>query len=100
MAKPNADDRSLSEWMPTDTLPPSSEAAFELQVLVDALFARKGSSTSLELIALAEVRDAGDAVLEVVNLLPSGSYSRLQMADQLNSIITAHGWSDELGTVS
>ena len=100
MAKTHAQAQQPPQWKPEDAPPPSSDATCELQVLLDALFARKGLATSLDLIALAEVHDADEAVLEVVNLLPSGSYSRQQMADQLNSIVTAHGWSDELGTVS
>ena len=34
-----------------------------------------------------------------VNLLPPGSYTRLRLCDQLNSIITAHGWAHVYGTV-
>lgn len=39
-------------------------------------------------------------LLEVVDLLPAGTYSRSRMCDQLNSIITAHGWGYVYGTVS
>lgn len=71
----------------------------ELQELVDALYSTRVRATSLDLITQAEVRDVTPDTMEVVELLPSGSYLRPQMADQLNSIITAHGWGSLLGTV-
>ena len=37
--------------------------------------------------------------MEVVGLLPAGSYKRARLCDQLNSIITAHGWAFLYGTV-
>ncbi len=62
----------------------------ELQQLVNELSARKPSGyvTKLEAIEAA-----------VVNLLPGGRYKRGPLCDQMNSIITAHGWSYVYGTV-
>lgn len=79
---------------------PSESAYGELQQLVDALFARDKTADSLQLLSQAEISDVDAGVLEVVNLLPSGTYTRPQMADQLNSIITAHGWGLRYGTVA
>ena len=78
---------------------PSETGYGELQGLV-ALFAHATRADSLQLITQAEICDVDAGVLEVVNLLPPGSYTRTQMADQLNSIITAHGWGSTYGTVS
>jgi hypothetical protein len=84
---------------PAPFVEPPSQGNGELQELVDVLYARKIRVTNLDLITQAEIRDVEPDTLEVVNLLPSGSYFRHQMVDQLNSIITAHGWASELGTV-
>lgn len=72
----------------------------EIQILVNELFASQHTASNLDLIAAADVHDVGYAVREVVDLLPSGPYTRAQMVDQLNSIITAHGWSTLVGTVA
>ena len=79
---------------------PSESGYGELQQIVDVLFLRAKTVDSLQLISQAEISDVDAEVLEVVNLLPSGSYTRQQMADQLNSIITAHGWGSRHGTVA
>ena len=47
----------------------------------------------------AEIDDLSDDLREVVNLLPAGRYKRGRLCDQLNSIITAHGWGFVYGTV-
>lgn len=78
-----------------------SEEYGELQRLVDALY-EHGPSQSvsrMDVIVRAEVDDLGDDLLEVVRLLPAGSYKRSRLCDQLNSIITAHGWAYLYGTV-
>ena len=78
---------------------PSEESFGELQSLVDALFRHARTADSLQLVTQAEICDVAPDVLEVANLLPNGTYTRAQMADQLNSIITAHGWGSRYGTV-
>lgn len=70
-----------------------------LQDLVDTLFARKERATRLELVTLAEAHDVCDDVLEVCTLMPPGTYTRARLADQMNSIVTAHGWGLTYGTV-
>lgn len=79
---------------------PGAEEAGELQRLVDALYQGASRAEALQLVAQAEIYDVDEGVLEIVNLLPGGTYTRTQMADQLNSIITAHGWGTLYGTVS
>jgi hypothetical protein len=53
----------------------------------------------MDVIVRAEVDDLSADLIEIVNLLPAGSYKRSRLCDQLNSIITAHGWAYVYGTV-
>jgi hypothetical protein len=78
-----------------------SEDYGELQRLVDDLYRQSasGSVKRVDVIIRAEVNDLPEDLMEVVNLLPSGSYKRARLCDQLNSIITAHGWAFLYGTV-
>lgn len=73
----------------------------ELQRLVDRTFATSPSRprTKLEVAEQAEVMDLGEEPMEVIDLLPGGSYHRRRLCDQINSIVTAHGWGWLLGTV-
>lgn len=74
----------------------------ELQQLVDALYREvgpSGSVTRIDVIMRAEIDDLSDDLREVVDLLPAGRYKRARLCDQLNSIITAHGWGFVYGTV-
>ncbi len=72
----------------------------ELQDLVDTLFAGGAEyATRSDLVLLAEIRDLGDEIMEIVELMPPGSFTRTQLADQMNSIVTAHGWAMRYGTV-
>ena len=73
----------------------------ELQRLVDDLF-RVGPSkyvSKLDVLERAQASDLNDDLMEVVRLLPGGNYKRYRLCDQLNSIITAHGWGYTYGTV-
>ena len=73
----------------------------ELQRLVDALYAINPSKavSRMDVLVRAEVDDLGDDLMEIVRLLPGGTYKRYPLCDQLNSIITAHGWAYLYGTV-
>lgn len=73
----------------------------ELQRLVDHLYARNPSQprTKIDVLARAEIDDLGPELMEIIELLPGGSYKRYRLCDQLNSIITAHGWAHLYGTV-
>lgn len=79
---------------------PSDEYG-ELQQLVDDVYKVNPSKAvpRVDILVRAEVNDLSDDLMEVVNLLPAGSYKRFRLCDQLNSIITAHGWAYLYGTV-
>lgn len=79
---------------------PSSEFG-ELQHLVDDLYRESPSAAvrRVDVLVRAEVNDLSDDLMEVVELLPAGSYKRSRLADQINSIVTAHGWAYLYGTV-
>jgi len=74
----------------------------ELQQLVDYLFEDrpKGTVSRMDVLVRAEVMDLSDDLMEVCLLLPAhAAYRRARLCDQLNSIITAHGWAYLYGTV-
>ena len=79
---------------------PSDEYG-ELQRLVDDVYRTNPSHAAprMDVLVRAEINDLSRDLMEVVNLLPAGSYKRARLCDQLNSIITAHGWSYLYGTV-
>ena len=68
----------------------------DLQRLVDALFP---AVAKLDVVACAESYDPCADLRGVVGLLPAGTYGRQRLCDQLNSILTAHGWGLVYGTV-
>ena len=70
-----------------------------LQDLVDVVFRHAERVNRMDLLVQAEVHDVSPDIMEVVELMPPGSYDRGQMCDQMNSIITAHGWGLRYGTV-
>lgn len=80
-----------------------SEDYGELQHLVDALFApgvsARATVSKLDVLMRAEAFDLNADLAEVVELLPSGSFTRTRLCDQLNSILTGHGWAGVYGTV-
>ncbi len=73
----------------------------ELQSLVDDLYRVNPSKAipRMDVLVRAEVNDLSDDLMEIINLLPAGTYKRYRLCDQLNSIITAHGWAYLYGTV-
>lgn len=73
----------------------------ELQGLVDDLYRDDpgGSVRRVDVLVRADVNDLSPDLMEVVELLPAGTYKRPKLCDQLNSIITAHGWAYLYGTV-
>lgn len=72
-----------------------------LQTLVDRLFPTQAVETvrRMDVLVLAEASDLPEDLLEIVNLLPSGDYSRRALCDQLNSSIAGHAWGQVYGTV-
>ncbi len=47
----------------------------------------------------AQTYDLPEILLDIVNNLPPGMYTRHRLADQLNSAIVGHGLSRRYGTV-
>lgn len=77
----------------------AADEQFELQHLVDRLFLQTDVVSKVDVVVQAKADDLGDDLLEVVSLLPGGTYKRARLCDQLNSIVTAHGWGLTVGTV-
>ncbi|MBQ3267862.1 MAG: hypothetical protein IJH08_08110 [Atopobiaceae bacterium] len=77
----------------------AADEQFELQHLVDRLFLQTDVVSKVDVVVQAKADDLGDDLLEVVSLLPGGTYKRARLCDQLNSIVTAHGWGLVYGTV-
>ena len=80
-----------------------SEDYGELQRVVDAIFrpgvSSRATVSKLDVIMLAEPFDLCDDLAEVIDLLPSRSFTRTSLCDQMNSIISGHGWGGVYGTV-
>lgn len=80
-----------------------SEHYGALQKVVESLFADATSPRyavrRLDAIIVAEAADLPDDLMEVVRLLPPGSYTRQRLCDQLNSSIGGHAWGQVYGTV-
>lgn len=70
-----------------------------LQDLVNRICEELESIRSMDLLVQAELSDVSPELMEVVEMLPPGPYTRRQLCDQLNSILVAHGWSNSLGVV-
>ncbi|WP_080799659.1 hypothetical protein [Arabiibacter massiliensis] len=73
-----------------------------LQNVVDSVFADRAPKEAvrrLEVVVIAEAADLPDDLMEIVNLLPPGSYTRQRLCDQLNSAIGGHAWGQVYGTV-
>ena len=76
-----------------------SEAFGDLQRLVDALYLGRNEVGRLDVVVQAELQDLDRDLIEIVDLLPPGRYSRQRLCDQLNSALAAHGWGGTYGTV-
>lgn len=76
-----------------------SEAFGDLQRLVDALYLGRSEVDRLDVVVQAELQDLERDLIEIVELLPPGHYSRQRLCDQLNSALAAHGWGGTYGTV-
>ncbi len=69
----------------------------DLQRLVDALFKDAKRVDKRDVLSLADAFDMGALAREITESLPAGTYTRTQLTTQLNSTITAHGWTLKLG---
>lgn len=70
-----------------------------MQKLVDDLFATDELVRRLDAVLMAESYDLPPDLIEVVELLPPGTYNRQRLCDQINSSIAGHGWGYVYGTV-
>ena len=73
-----------------------------LQSVVDELFEDKPRGFTvrrLDVVVAAESSDLPADLLEIVNLLPPGDFTRQRLCDQLNSSISGHAWGQVYGTV-
>ena len=71
----------------------------DLQRLVDGMFIGRETFDRLDLVVQAEILDLAPDLMEIVTLLPPGTYDRQRLCDQLNSALAAHGWGSTYGTV-
>lgn len=71
----------------------------DLQRLVDGMFIGRETINRLDLVVQAEILDLAPDLMEIVQLLPPGTYDRRRLCDQLNSALAAHGWGGTYGTV-
>ncbi|MBM6779369.1 hypothetical protein H6A16_07690 [Collinsella tanakaei] len=71
----------------------------DLQRLVDGMFIGRETIDRLDLVVQAEILDLSPDLMEIVTLLPPGTYDRQRLCDQLNSALAAHGWGSAYGTV-
>ncbi len=69
-----------------------------IERMLDQLFRETAVVTRLDVIVRAGAMDLPDDVMELIDRIPPGRYIRARLCDQLNSAITAHGWSRTLGT--
>ncbi len=72
-----------------------------MQDVVDGLFADSAveSVRRLDVVLAAEASDLPDDLMEIVKLLPPGTYTRQRLCDQVNSSIGGHAWGQVYGTV-
>lgn len=80
-----------------------SEDYGELQRVVDALFApgvsARATVDKIDVLTRADAFDLCDDLAEVIDLLPARRFTRTQLCDQMNSIVSGHGWGGVYGTV-
>lgn len=66
---------------------------------MDSLFRDTSRVQRLDVLLRAQTYDLPEVLLDIVNNLPPGRYTRHWLADQLNSAIVGHGLSRTYGTV-
>jgi hypothetical protein len=66
---------------------------------MDSLFRDSPRAQRLDVLLRAQTYDLPEILIDIVNNLPPGTYTRHRLADQLNSAIVGHGLSRRYGTV-
>jgi hypothetical protein len=70
-----------------------------LQDFVESLYASAEEYSRLEIVVQAESLDLNSDLLEIISLLPPGTYDRIKLCDQFNSSLSSHGWGYYYGAV-
>ena len=70
-----------------------------LQEFIDRLFDGREDYTRLEVVLEGEAYGLNGELMEVLNLLPPGLYTRDRLCSQINSSLSSHGWGYVYGAV-
>lgn len=70
-----------------------------LQEFIDRLFIGREDYTRLEVVLEGEAYGLNSELMEVLNLLPPGLYTRDRLCGQINSSLSSHGWGYVYGAV-
>lgn len=70
-----------------------------LQEFIESLYSNDDAQTRLDIVLQAEAYGLNDDLLEIITLLPPGTYTREKVCSQLNSSLSSHGWGYYYGAV-
>lgn len=70
-----------------------------LQEFIDRLFDGSEDYMRLEVVLEGEAYGLNGELMEVLNLLPPGLYTRDRLCSQINSSLSSHGWGYVYGAV-
>lgn len=70
-----------------------------LQEFIDRLFDSREDYMRLEVVLEGEAYGLNGELVEVLNLLPPGLYTRDRLCSQINSSLSSHGWGYVYGAV-
>lgn len=70
-----------------------------LQEFIDRLFDGREDHMRLEVVLEGEAYGLNGELMEVLNLLPPGLYTRDRLCGQINSSLSSHGWGYVYGAV-
>ena len=70
-----------------------------LQEFIDSLFDGREDYMRLEVVLEGEAYGLNSELMEVLNLLPPGLYTRDRLCSQINSSLSSHGWGYVYGAV-
>ena len=70
-----------------------------LQEFIDRLFDGREDYMRLEVVLEGEAYGLNGELMEVINLLPPGLYTRDRLCSQINSSLSSHGWGYVYGAV-
>ena len=70
-----------------------------LQEFIDRLVDGREDYMRLEVVLEGEAYGLNGELMEVLNLLPPGLYTRDRLCSQINSSLSSHGWGYVYGAV-